>query len=95
MSVAEIVQFHVPSADVGTTSPSGVLAAIPNQVEAKGAELEPDLPPGPVMVKVAVPPDSSVIVALTFDSQNVTVAAPKVARWQATFGPSRFEIVGG
>jgi hypothetical protein len=75
-SVAVIVQFQVPVPDAWIVSPSGKLLADPNQKEPKGAEPDPDLPPGPEMVNVAVPLDSSVIVALMKNSQRVCVPLP-------------------
>ena len=95
LSVAEIVQFQVPLPDVGMVSPLGKLLAEPNQEELKGAELDPDRPPGPVIVNVAFPLDSSVIVALMKASQTVCVPPPNTFRTQVTPGPSMFEIVGG
>ena len=95
LSVALIVQFHVPVPDAGIMSPLGKLLAEPNQDEPKGPDPDPDLPPGPDIVNVALPLDSSVIVALINDSQRVCVPLPRTNRTQVTLGPSMLEIVGG
>lgn len=95
LSVALIVQFHVPVPGAGIVSPLGKLLAELNQDEAKGPDPDPDRPPGPEIVNVALPLDSSVMVALMNDSQMVCVPLPKTKRTQVTLGPSMLEIVGG
>lgn len=50
LSIAVIVQFHVPVPDVAIMSPSGKLLADPNQDVPKGADPDPVRPPGPAIV---------------------------------------------
>jgi hypothetical protein len=95
LSEALIVQFHVPVPDAKIVSPLGKLLAELNQDEAMGPDPDPDRPPGPEIVNVALPPDSSVMLALMNDSQMVCVPLPKTKRTQVTLGPSMLEIVGG
>ncbi len=76
VSVAVMVQFHVPVGDVWMTSPFAGLVAVADQDELFGADADPDRPPGPEMEKVAVPPDSSTIDALTVACQAVMNPAP-------------------